>query len=100
MTDRQITLILTGCLTVMAFLAWPRPIDIPAPVILIDNRQVDLITGDTLLEDYRASCLVDLYRATGQELEALAIIDTLNYVDERHGGPCEALAHLEEHGDY
>ena len=100
MNNRQITIVLLGCLTVMAFLAWPRSIDIPAPVILVDNRQVDMITGETLLEDYRASCLVDLYTKTGQELEALAIIDTLNYVDERYGGPCEALKHLKEHDEY
>jgi hypothetical protein len=99
MNDRQIATVLLGCLTVMAFLAWPRD-HTNNPVILIDNRQVDMITGETLLEDYRASCLVDLYTKTGQELEALAIIDTLNYVDERYGGPCEALKHLKEHDEY
>jgi hypothetical protein len=102
MNDTQITTVLIGCLTVMTFLAWPKDtaVTVQPPVILVDNRQVDMITGETLLEDYRASCLVDLYMQTGQELEALAIIDTLNYVDERYGGPCEALQHLRDHGDY
>jgi hypothetical protein len=100
MNDTQITSVLIGCLTVMTFLAWPRDITVQPPVILVDNRQVDMITGETLLEDYRASCLVELYIQTGQELEALHIIDTLNYVDERYGGPCEALQNLRDHGDY
>ena len=50
--------------------------------------------------DKRDRCAEQLAHRTGTPLTFVDIVAMLDAADHHHGGPCAALAHLEEHGDW
>jgi type IV secretory pathway ATPase VirB11/archaellum biosynthesis ATPase len=51
-------------------------------------------------EDERDRCAEQLAQRTGTPLTFVDIVAMLDAADHHHGGPCAALAHLEQHGDW